>query len=221
MFDPKIKPLLLTSRKSTIRRLVTRTVGVCRCGARLSCRLVSWQPLLLNLGPPHLHYERIQVIKYKVVSEQSRLIPMEKSKVTIYVGCNNVTSTKTFCEVKLQVCTLAYHYSWWNRGSLKGVPQLLLIIAAQTNQEECGAWHVINSSETVWKCSGNFRLRHMQIITRDSRAYILLLWQFQIHCFVVPEDPQFITPFHVEYNASQVLQIVFHLYHAWYPQRWC
>ena len=31
---------------------------------------------------------------------------MDKSKMTIYLSCNNVTALKTFCEVTLVVCVL-------------------------------------------------------------------------------------------------------------------
>ena len=40
-------------------------------------------------------------------TEASMPIAMDKSKMTIYLSCNNVSSTKTFCEVKLQVCVSA------------------------------------------------------------------------------------------------------------------
>lgn len=33
---------------------------------------------------------------------------MNKSNMTIYLSCKNVISTKTFCEVKVQVCVSVY-----------------------------------------------------------------------------------------------------------------
>ena len=34
---------------------------------------------------------------------------MKKSTMTIYLSCSNVSSLKTFCEVKLQVCVSAHY----------------------------------------------------------------------------------------------------------------
>ena len=54
---------------------------------------------------------------------------IKKSKMTIYLSCNNVTSLKTFCEVKLQVCVSA-KYSMIGTGvRVKCVLQLLVMFA--------------------------------------------------------------------------------------------
>ena len=72
------------------------------------------------------------------------------------------------------------------------------ILSHKTNQEADGSWNLIKQSETVLTYSGNFFACHIYRHVHD--------WS---HWFVMPEDPQYATPFRIDREGSQVLEVAF------------